>query len=256
MAILVVLQTQASAGRIQSSSEQASVSKELDNLQFELSRLNRDIQELETRLRDQQEIVSTDDLSQIIERKTQWQEAVDKATEELRRLQAQAVDTSQLSQADQKLEQTEQQARQLRQEIAKLKEQINKTKIPSKTIRLPMQRDPGSLNFFYLLIQDDRFYPVDQEHCDYRFTSSTSFYALPRPGKGFSLTHLQVYLSRYNPKRHFVYFCVAENDQSFAAFQECRAITTENSFRYAVDTYAVDKGPLFSTQGGTTPKMQ
>jgi len=256
MAILVVLLTQTSAGRIPDPTpEEAERSLEARRLRFECQRLQERVADL-SRHRDEVERTFRSTTSPTGERLAsavnEFREAIKVASQ---RVQATQKDTrgsqKDRTEAADLLRAAERLVREKTDELRRLEDELGRsgTSLP-KQVRLPHRRGAAPGRACYYVIKGPRAYPLERVSWFGNAHRSGHCMATPLlPGRAARITPIEGRgypvpqgggdvegfrrsLLRYTPDSRYVVFFVYNDSRSYAAFQALKDVVVNAHYRY------------------------
>jgi len=261
MAILVVLQTQTSAGRIpEPTTEDVDRSLEAQRLRFECERLGGRLTVL-SQHRDEIAQTFQATTSPTGERLAGAQEEFRKAIEEAsRRARATKLDVlathKEMAKSEDVLRTADQTLREKQAEVESVEDELRQAQAPpSRQVRLPHQRGMVVGEAKYFMILGGRAYYVGYRHRGHHHLHvegrdiAEPFPAIyeqevrivPRVGGGFAVPErttpgdaLDSLLGSFQPANDYFVFFVCNDNPSFAAFQRFKAAVVANRFHHVV----------------------
>ena len=237
MAVLVVIQTQATVARLpQAEQEAAEASLDIRKVEFEIGRQETSIAALKLQqsdLKDKYSAKASPLTDELLTRRQAFKKAIEDAKRRI-------TDGTKKHQADQdnlknvraQHGQAEETLKERRDQISRVRrEQMRLDRISRKKIRLPKTHQIRGSTQVDFLIRGKRVYPREAIRI-----ANGGREAIPIEGKGFIVDRqgkvegLAVVLSKYNRRTHYVILWVAENNDSFESFQVVREMVVAKGF--------------------------
>jgi hypothetical protein len=255
MAILVVVLTQSQAAHVRQEQVPEAVDQAIESrqLRMDLVQLESDVVSLKQELR-QTELNYTSEVPaqtrQLVDRKTSFEQAMEKATHRLKQTTAHQrkvlQELSDLSKKESELSvEIESREQKLGLAQGRLRRLVQSVK---RNVRLPHQKGKASGLPTYYLIKGDRMYRqgrmwrwrgqefVTGECIGKPVPNSNPPAVLlrPRPGAGSKITKESVLGSLRNtsPKSHYVVMWVYDDSESFRSFQQMKKYVLDSGYRY------------------------
>ena len=270
MAILIVIQTQVTAGRLpQPTAQDDERALQSRKILFECDRLQQKINDMEKQkehLTNSYQSSTTPITAQILEGRRKFSEAIKKAIDEEKRIRDELNQARQiLGKSDLSTQEIESKCDAIRKEIDKMKQQLENVKgEPSKQIRLPHHHHVIRNGYRYYVIKGNRACFLDKVRYGSAFKSghcrvnpmgnifSQSARITPIENEGYPVhensepTEFIKSLDRYGPSTHSVTFFVYGDSESFATFQKLKHTILEKGYLYHVSAYEPDEGLIVS----------
>jgi hypothetical protein len=260
MAILVVVQTQSSAGRMPDpSSEELDKVIEQRRLQNQAATIQSELLRIEMQkeqLKKASKAVDNQGLDQLNRAREEFKKAINEAQECLQDIKnkRQAVDEN-------VVELTQDIARINKAVLEKTKQlQLLKEKVQgsyeklAKKVRLPRQSGPASGEAVYFLVKGRRVYPFnsfDGGHCHIQRLAKGEMKVCPNPNKGYDVGEtdeaakpfLNILMAKNNRQQYIVFF-VYDDSISFESFQILKNQTLSKGFRHVCQWGATTNGKM------------
>ena len=240
MAVLVVIQTQATVARLpQAEQEAAEASLDIRKVEFEIGRQETSIAALKLQqsdLKDKYSAKASPLTDELLTRRQAFKKAIEDAKRRI-------TDGTKKHQADQdnlknvraQHGQAEETLKERRDQISRVRrEQMRLDQISRKKIRLPQTRQIRGSTQVDFLIRGKHVYP--REAIRIQQLANGGREAIPIEGKGFIVDQkgkvegLAAALSRFNRGTHYIILWVAENNDSFESFQVVREMVVAKGF--------------------------
>ena len=242
MAVLVVIQTQATVARLpQAEREAAEASLNIRKVEFEIGRQETSIAALKQQQSDLKDKYSAKVSPHTDELLTRRQ-AFSKAIGDAKRRIAGATKKHQADQDNLK-ETRAQQGRaaetleERRDKVARVrKEHMRLDRISQKRIRLAQTHQSRVSIQAAFLVHGRRVYPCEVGHCKIQQLANGEKEVIPIAGRGLlvgqngKVEGLAAALSRYNRGTHYIILFVLENNDSFESFQTVRELVVSRGF--------------------------
>lgn len=260
MAILVVLQTQTTIDRIPVDNANPEASLEVEQLQFELSRIDTQLAEL----RDSKKMLdekfnrtATPETAVLLERRDDFIEAIDRAEKRLKEIEDDRKNRQEhLTDSREKQRELERQATEDRNTLADLAAaQQRKIAIRATKVRLPRRHESStSRQRIYLVVGKSVYRLADgwlqpgttqAGGCKVTPTDGGRAHRVePRPGAGMAMPGapkeadaFAAVLTRDSAAIHLISFFVKADSASFATFQVARAVAVSKGYEYSSGYY-------------------
>jgi hypothetical protein len=248
MAILVVVQTQSSAGRMPDpSSEELDKVIEQRRLQNQATTLQDELLRIEMRkqqLKKTSEAIDSQGLDKLNRTREEFKKAVNEAQERLQDIKnrRQVVDEN-VAELTQDIAKTNKAVLEKTKRLQLLKEKARGSyEKLAKKVRLPRQSGPASGEAVYFLVKERRVYPFnafDGGHCHIRRLIKGVMKVRPNPNKGYGVSEtdegakpfLDILRTKNNRQQYIVLF-VYDDSISFESFQILKNQTLSKGFRH------------------------
>jgi len=273
MAILVVLQTQTSAGRIpEPRVEDVQRTVEAQRLRFECDRLR----EHATSLAQHRDAVArtfqattSPTGERLADAQTEFKKAIEEAQRRIKAAETEAASgRKEHAESEDLLRTAERSLKDRQVEVRSLEEQLRQSQVSlPRQVRLPHRRGWSTGGARYYVIKGARAYALDPEHrfnwfggqqraghCMMTPVSAGDFsvraakvapidgtgYPVPREPGGADA--FMSSLARYPAGSHYIVFFVYNDSESFAAFQTLKDAVAATSYRYVADPVVPEGG--------------
>ena len=263
MAILVVIQTQASVARIPKLEEQAlEAALDARKVEFEIQQIEDEVEDLERRKRslDEKYAAVPPNIAILVKECEMFRERKKQAEKMLKELEKDKNDADrEFIEARKSRNDMEKDNRAKRVALARLEEQLERErqlarrkKVSQKQVRLPIAHDSKSPRQRIYLIEGNRAYQYP-EQCIVR-PFMTGKHVSPKGGDGSVITSKSdnvVFLrtlESIRPSTYFITLFVAGTNASFETFQTVRRLIVDKGFDCGYGSYDSQKG-LFITSG-------
>jgi len=257
MAVLVVIQTQATVARLpQAEREAAEASLDIRKVEFEIGRMESGIAALKQQQSDLKSKYSAK-VSPHTDKLLTRRQAFSKAIEDAKR---RVADGTKKHQADQNnLKKTraqqglaEKTIKDRRDQVARVRrEQMRLDQISRKKIRLPMTHQSRAPRQQILLVHGRHVY-IYPDHCSIQRLAEDAQKVTPEAGKGLAVgkdgrvENSATALARINPRTYYLTLFVSDKNNSFVSFQAIRALMVAKGFECGYSTYNASTGLIIS----------
>ena len=267
MAILIVIQTRVTSGRLPKPESQDNERVlEARKLRFEYDRLQRKIEDVRKQKEDltnRYQSTASPVTTQLLEARRNFSEALKKATEKEKQMREEVNQSRQvLLNNEMSLREITAEWDAMKKEHETLERQLKTaSQGPSKQLRLPHRRYVGGSNWCYYVVKGKHAYLL--ETVSYSSSSHRSGQCMVEPidhiarpaaritpieNNGYFVrmkrqsTAFLNSLKKYSPSRYSVSFFVFGDSESFASFQELKHTVLDNGYLYSVTAYSPEEG--------------
>jgi len=266
MAILVVLLTQTSAGRLPDPEpEDVERAFQVQRLRFEQRNLERrlaDLQEHRRQLDETFHDTTSEAGERLADARNQFQEAIQEASGRVRQMNATVKDTrrehtraeDQLDEAQRRLDEKEEELAQLQDDLRHAESAV------SRKVRLPHRQGAAAGRALYYVIKGKRAYALEGARLyggthragDCEVTPVAHHHAAkvkpiagegyPAPVDGANAGAFRAALMRHPPSNHYLVFFVYDDSASYASFQALKDVAVNARYAYTVGPVIVKDG--------------
>ncbi|MFO8014132.1 MAG: hypothetical protein R6X20_12600 [Phycisphaerae bacterium] len=266
MAILVVLLTQTTAGRLpEPESEDVERAFRVQRLRFERQKLQRRLADLQAHRRQIGETFQ-DTTSEAGERladaRSRFQEAVQEASERVQQMNTTVKDTRrEHTRAEEQLAEAERHLDEKQEDLDRLQADLRHAESAvSRKVRLPHRRGAASGSPRYYVVQGHRAYELknvrwfagthEAGQCSVTADRERRVaFVRPVPGEGYpapvdgaSVGAFRAALMRHPPASHYLVFFVYDDSASYAAFQALKDVAVDAGFAYMAEPVVTEDG--------------
>lgn len=261
MAILVIIQTQVTAGRIDDTPEQEDAKLINNKLQFECERLIEDInykKQKQIDLKSRFDLLSKDTVP-LIKSNQEIDSALKISEDKITAVDKLLAEISlQKNKGNNAISEMQKEIVNLETDIQYKHSEIERIEKNNKQVRLPFQHNQQNASFCYFLIYGDKAYyiesiiaddsPSDSGHCTIVSVGSGGVLVTPIKGEGFVVREDTMpggFVQIINKSNSVGLFVCADNE-SFNSFQQLKNFILEKGFLYSVAAYNYDDGLILS----------
>ena len=264
MAVLVVIQTQASVARIPQIEEQARErALAARKVEFQIRRLQDEMEDLQRRrkgLNEQYAATVSSDTDKLLKERRAFRDRLKQAEDMLKELRKDKADADrQLMEARKYHGDIEKDNEAKRAELASLEGQLEREqrlarrrKIPTEKVRLPIAHESRSPNQRIYVVEGGRVYLFPGQ-CNVQRLGDDRKRVSPKSGDGFVLgpqgdnASFCRTLESIRRTTHYVTLFVAGSSTSFKSFQVARRLIAEKGFDCGYTEYDLQKGLIMVT---------
>ena len=257
MAVLVVIQTQATVARLpQAEREAAEASLDIRKVEFEIGRREASIAVLkqqQNNLKDKYSAKVSPHTDALLTRRQAFSKAIEDAkrriASETKKHQA---DKDNLKDVRAQQGRAEKTLEERLDEVARVRrEQMRLDQISRKKIRLPLTHQSRASRQKVFLVHGRHVY-IYPDHCSIQRFAEGAQKITPDAGKGLAVgrdgrvENSATALGRINPRTYFLTLFVSDRNDSFESFQVVRALMVARGFECGYSTYNASVGLIVS----------
>jgi len=266
MAVLVVLLTQTTAGRLPDP-EPADIERafQVQRLRFERQKLERRLADLEEHRRQIGETfqaTTSESGERLADAHNQFQEAVHEASDRLQQMNATEKDTHrEHSRAEEQLDEARRRLNEKEEELAQLQDDLRHAESAiSRKVRLPHRRGTAAGRALYYVVKGKRAYALEgvrwyggtHRAGDCEVTPVAHHQAAkvkpidgegyPAPLDGSNAGAFRASLMRHPAGSHYLVFFVYDDSTSYASFQALKDVAVNARYAYTVEPVIAEEG--------------
>ena len=257
MAVLVVIQTQATVARLpQAEQEAAEASLDIRKVEFEIGRQESGIAALKQQqsgLKNKYSDKVSPHTDELLTRRQAFSKAIEDAkrriASETKKHQA---DQDNLKEARAQQGLAEKTIEERRDQVARVRrEQMRLDQVSRKKIRLPLTHQSRASKQQIFLVHGRHVY-LFPDHCSVERLSDSANKVTPGEGKGLAVSReggvegLTAALSKISARTHFLTLFVSDKNDSFESFQTLRALVVAKGFECGYFIYDASTGLILS----------